>query len=221
MVFRSWRSGTLLSLAFERFNEMLERVERIFDIATDILLCKATDESDIEALKEEEKKTDALQTEIRRKTVEYLSLHPGGDVIAALLLFSVAKDAERLGDLAINILDARHLLTENVEHGEYAEALADLEAKLESMFKLTRRAFKEQDEKAAEKAVWIRAQAAAACNALLKRVMEDPNISVHRAVSYTLLERHFKRTAAHLYHIASAVLDPAMLIEHRKSPGGL
>jgi len=213
-----WRYGGLLTEAFSLFCRMLKTVWRMFETSKEMFGEVGKEKELVAELRRMEEETDGLHTEIRRKIVEYLSLVRDGDVIAALLLFSAVHDAERLADLAVNIAEAVRLLPPDGRGGQYFEEIKEVEKHLGRMVSLTVKAFSEQDEGAAKEALMLRAPIAAACNSLLSRIASDAEISPARAVALTLLERYFKRTAAHLFHIAATVANPKMVIEHTETP---
>jgi len=217
-MFDRWRYRGLLSDAFTLFCRMLEMVGEMFFQTKELMGPSGKPDRILERLRQLEDESDKLHTQIRRKIVEYLSLVPGGDVIAALLLFSAVHDAERLGDLALNIAETMQLVPAGGFEGPYFAEIKEIERRLERMFELTVRAFCGQDEKAAKEAIMMRAPLASACNALLSKIVSDQNILPSRAVCLTLLERYLKRSAAHLYHIAAIIADPRMGIEHTQTP---
>jgi len=215
---KRWRYSGLLTEAFSLFCRMLQTVWRMFEASKKVFRDVENEDEVVVELHRMEEETDNLHTEIRRKIVEYLSLVRGGDVIAALLLFSAVHDAERLADLAVNIAEAVRLLPPDKREGQYFGEIKEVEEHLERMVGLTVKAFSEQDEVAAKDALMLRAPIAAACNSLLSKIASDKGISPARAVALTLLERYLKRTAAHLFHIAATVANPKMVIEHTKTP---
>ena len=217
-MFERWRYGGILGEAFKLFKDMLRLTGEMFSRIQPLFTAETEAEKVLAELEALETESDKLHTSIRRKIVEYLSLVPGGDVIAALLLFAATQDAERLGDLAVNIAEAMELMHDKGRESSYMEEIKEFDRRLKRMFDLTYRAFCEQDEEAAREAVLMRAPIAAACNTLLARIVTDESITPARAVCLTLLERYFKRAAAHLYHIAIVVADPRSFIEHTKTP---
>ena len=217
-MFERWRYGGILGEAFKLFKDMLRLTGEMFSRIQPLFTAETEAEKVLAELEALETESDKLHTSIRRKIVEYLSFVQGGDVIGALLLFSAVHDAERLADLAVNIAEAVRLLPPDGRGGRYFEEIKEVEKHLGRMVSLTVKAFSEQDEDAAKEALMLRAPIAAACNSLLSKIASDAGISPARAVALTLLERYFKRTAAHLFHIAATVASPRMVIEHTKTP---
>jgi len=209
-----WRSKDLLSESFDIFKRMLSDVEWMFDVATDILLCKKEATDVEEEMSRKEKATDEAEMSIRRKMVEHLSIK-GEDVPAALVLFAVVKDAERIADMCVDIVSTSKKLKGGCATGPHSEQLSKMEKVLEEMFSKTRKAFVESDDKLAKEAMALRDDAKKHCERLMKSVL-DSSITVKEAVSYCLVGAYFRRVAAHLYHIAAGVVSPALLFEHRR-----
>lgn len=209
----SWRKKDLLSQAFDEFHQMLADTEWMFDMVTDVLLCKRPAADVKDQLEKKDEIVNNRERLVRRKIIEYLTLNPEGDVPAALVLFTVVKDAERLGDYCKNILEIAQFLPGCLEHGVYETPLTEMESEIELMFARTKKAFINSDEQVAREAVEIKRRISVKADMLLKQLLEDKNIPVRQAVIYTLLERYFKRVASHLDNIASAVLNPVSDID--------
>lgn len=215
-LFGIWKGKNLLGQAFDDFNSILEEAKWMFDKVTDILLGKAPASDFDDGIRARDSKVNDLERTVRRKIIEYLTFEPEGDTPAALLLFSVVKDAERLGDFCKDIMDIAGHFPTNQEHGAYREPLLKMEAQLEEMFSKAQRAFLESDEKLAKEVVATRAAVKGECRELLGRVMADNGLNAESAASYALVIYYFKRVAAHLFNIASSVLVSITDIGHYK-----
>jgi phosphate uptake regulator len=215
-LFRAWTGKDLLSQAFDDFNTMLEVAEQLFDRVTDVLLGKPGAEVQGNDLCAQDNRINELEHSIRKKIVEHLTFEPEGDRPAALLLFSVVKDAERLGDFCKEIMDiVTHFPTEK-SLGSYRDPFLQMEAQLEEMFSKARNSFLKSDEAMAKKVVGMRTTVKSECKELLARVMADDKLNSEAAASYALAIYFFKRVAAHLFNIASSILVPVMDIGHYK-----
>ena len=69
------------------------------------------------------------------------------DLPACLVLMSVVKDAERLGDYAKNIFEVTELLEKPLDKNIFEDLFGDLDKKIINEFSQTRAAFIESDEK--------------------------------------------------------------------------
>ena len=211
----AWRGKSLLSEALDEFNSILDAAEILFDQATDVLLGKI-DAGSAADLCSQDNRINDLERSIRSKIVEYLTFEPEGDRPAALVLFSVVKDAERLGDFCKDIMDLTPSFPKDKSLGAYKEPFLQMETQLEDMFALARRAFLESDEKLAKRVVETRVVVKSECKKLLAKVMTDKSLDPGSAASYALVIYYFKRVGAHLFNIASSVLVPLTDIGHYK-----
>jgi phosphate uptake regulator len=193
---------------------MLETAEQLFDQVTDVLLGKPGAENIDRDLCSRDSRINELERSVREKIVEYLAFEPEGDRPAALLLFSVVKDAERLGDFCKDIMEiAGHLPADKLP-GDYREQFVQMEAQLEDMFSKARNSFLESDEAMAKEVVGMRATVRTECRELLAKVMADGGLNSETAASCALAIYFFKRVAAHLFNIASSVFVPVTDIGH-------
>jgi phosphate uptake regulator len=216
-LFRAWTGKDLLSQAFDDFNAMLEVAEQLFDRVTDVLLGKPGAKVKDKDLCAQDNRINELEHSIREKIVEYLAFEPEGDRPAALLLFSVVKDAERLGDFCKDIMDIASHFPADKSLGNYKDLFLKMEAQLEEMFSKARNSFLKSDEDMAKEVVSMRATVKTECKELLARVMTDGQLDPETAASYALVIYFFKRVAAHLFNIASSTLVPVTDIGHYKS----
>ncbi|MCX7704564.1 MAG: hypothetical protein N2234_10810 [Planctomycetota bacterium] len=213
MLLSLWRSKDLLSESFDIFKEMLEDVEWMFDMTTDVLLCKKREDEIEKEIRKREKAVDKAEMEIRRKVIEHLSIK-GEDIPASLVLFSVVKDAERIGDLCIDILSAAHFATTTCPVGILAKHMEKLETSLESMFSKTRNAFLSSDDETAKGVMVLYEETKRDCDKLLDAVLKETSITLKDAVSYALISVYFRRVAAHIHHIAASIINPQLTFEH-------
>jgi phosphate uptake regulator len=215
-LFKAWSGKDLLSQAFDEFNTMLEVAEKLFDKVTDVVLCKPGAELPESELIAQDNRINGLERTIRTKILEYLSFEPEGDMPAALVLFSVVKDAERLGDFCKDIAELAAHFPSDQDLGTYREPFLQMESQLENMFSLARRAFLHSDRDLAQEVVRTRAAVKQECKDMLGQVMQDESLGSERAASFALVVYFFKRVGAHLFNIASTVLVPAAQIGHYK-----
>jgi len=215
-LFRAWSGKNLISEAFTEFNTMLEVAKDLFDKVTDLMLGKPGAKADDVSLCAQDGRINDLERSIRAKIIEYLSFEPEGDMPAALVLFSVVKDAERLGDFCKDIIEAATHFPVDKQLGQYREPFGQMETLLEDMFDKAQRAFMESDEKLAKQVVEARQVVKKECRDLLARIMADETLRPENAASYALVIYYFKRVAAHLFNIASSVLVSTMDIGHYK-----
>ncbi|MDJ0523221.1 MAG: PhoU domain-containing protein [Planctomycetota bacterium] len=86
-----------------KFGGMLASARRSFDMATEAYLAGADAEATNQAVVENDEGINELHRKIRRGLVIHASLRGAGEVPFSLVMISVAKDAELIGDYAKHI----------------------------------------------------------------------------------------------------------------------
>ena len=209
----AWRGHDALSEMLDEFQEILRDGEWMFRTVTAVMDRREKPETAHDAFFARDKEINARERDIRGRIVQHLGPGRDADVEPCLVMMSVVKDAERLGDYCKNILEIAQFLPGCLEHGVYETPLTEMESEIELMFARTKKAFINSDEQVAREAVEIKRRISVKADMLLRQLLEDKNIPVRQAVIYTLLERYFKRVASHLDNIASAVLNPVSDID--------
>jgi len=202
-----WKGKDFLSQVFEEFGSMLDDSEAMFRIVCGRLLDNV-DEPDLKKkIYEIDKRINDLQKKIRRRIVEHLSLQPTVNVTACLLLMSVVKDAERLGDYCKNLYEVTELLQKPVDKAMFTQYFDDVSGGIISLFVQTKEAFIEADEEKARKSWQYERAIAKKCDGIVSQVAKS-SLSVNEAVCFALVARHFKRIVAHLVNISTSVILP-------------
>jgi phosphate uptake regulator len=150
---------------------------------------------------------NSLQKDIRKRVVEHLSLQPTVDVAACLVLMSVVKDAERLGDYCKNLYEVTELLAKPVDRELFTKYFDGIEKDILTMFDLTEKAFIEADEEKARLTWDYKTRLTKDCNRIVTELAKC-DLSVNEAVCFVLVARYFKRLIAHLVNIATSVILP-------------
>lgn len=208
-----WKGKDFLLQVMEDFRIMLDEAETMFGV----VCARLTGGGDDPELKDRiygiDKKVNELQKEIRRRIVEHLSLQPTVDVNACLMLMSVVKDAERLGDYAKNLYEVTELLDQPIDKALFSQYFDNLDSDILKLFGQTKDAFIDGDEEKA-KATWdYHRRINKGCDKIVQDVAKS-SLSVNEAVCFVLIARHFKRVVSHLVNIATAVVLPLSNLDY-------
>lgn len=206
-----------LKTMLSEFTQMLEKTEWMYDIAIQVLMHKRQPEEVRQTIYAKDKEVNEHQRSIRRKIVRHLTLQPGVDVPACLVLMSVVKDAERIGDFCKNILDLATMFDVTFDRGRYKTPLIELSEQVENLFSKTRKAFERSDEEMARSVMTGGIRINKQCEMLLKQLMVD-NLPTKKAVGYTLMSRYFKRMSSHLTNIATSVVSSVDNLDYLDEP---
>ncbi|MCC5858990.1 MAG: phosphate uptake regulator PhoU [Ectothiorhodospiraceae bacterium] len=206
-IYSALTSENTINQAFEDLTRMLEHGAWMFDRANEVLHSTVPADQVRQPLYDRDQAINDLERSIRRKVLRYLTVNPGHDVAICLALMSVAKDAERIGDYCKNVFEVGAFYTEGFHVPKYHEPLDRTAEQMTRMFELVIAATRDSDERLARKALDSAGQIRRHCDRLIEELFRDEDqIAFHEAVAYSLLARHYKRVAAHLANIATAVM---------------
>ncbi|MFZ2145960.1 MAG: PhoU domain-containing protein [Sedimentisphaerales bacterium] len=202
-----WKGKEFLAQVFEEFKDMLDQTECMYKMVCSTLLDNVEEPNLKEKIYEIDKKVNRLQKNIRKRIVEHLSLQPTVGVSACLLLMSVVKDAERLGDYSKNLYEVTELLQKPIDKTVFSQYFGELDKDILTLFRQTKEAFMEADRSKAESSWNDEHRLAIQCDRIVRQLVKS-NLSVNEAVCFVLIARHFKRLTAHLVNIATSVILP-------------
>jgi len=202
-----WKGKDFLTEVLEEFKEMLNDTKRMF-VSVCGALIKGRGGPDLEdRIYKIDKRVNRLEREIRKRIVEHLSIRPGTDVPVSLVLMSVVKDAERVGDYCKNLLEITKLLDKPIEKNRFRELFNGIDKKILETFEMTEKAFIESDEEVAKQLMYLEREIVKNCDEIVEKTAKG-SLSANEAVCFALLARYFKRVAAHLANIGSSVILP-------------
>jgi len=202
-----WKGKDFLTEVLEEFKKMMGDNKYMFESVLNALMQGKVDSSLKDKVYEADKKVNLLEKEIRRRIVEHLSLRPSIDVPVSLVLMSVVKDAERIGDYCKNILEVAGFLKNPIRKDQFEKIFNHIDKQILDEFEKTEKAFIESDEEVAKEIMYIEREIVKNCDNIVKKLAEG-TLPTNEAVCFTLLARYFKRIAAHLANIGSSVILP-------------
>jgi phosphate uptake regulator len=202
-----WKGKDFLAQVLEEFKDMLNETRLMYEMVCNRLLDNVEEADLKKKIYEIDERVNNLQKHIRTRIIEHLSLQPTVDVTACLLLMSVVKDAERLGDYCKNLYEVTELLEKPIDKSVFSQYFNGLDKDILELFECTKEAFIEAEKSKAESAWNYEHRIAIRCDRILREIAKS-NLSVNEAVCFVLIARHFKRLVAHLTNIATSVLLP-------------
>ncbi len=204
---KMWKGKDFLEQVMEEFQKMLQDTQTMFEAVCRRLIHNEVESGLENRIYEIDKNVNEFERDIRKRILEHLSLQPSVDIPTSLLLMSVVKDAERLGDYAKNLLEVANLLKKPIDKKQYTEIFGNIENDILELFNKAQKAFIESDEDKAASSWDYETKVAKRCDEIIEKLSKS-NFSVNEAVCFTLMARHFKRLAAHLTNIATSVILP-------------
>jgi phosphate transport system protein len=202
--------------------QMLQAGRWMFEQASEALMRTADWSGLADELYARDRRINRIEQDVRERIITHLSLGNQTDLSACLVLMSVAKDAERIGDYCKNIFEVGKFYSRPYSHPQYAGPLAEVRGAVEPLFEQAERAFVEADRAAAHKVLDVAGSVTKRCDVLIQQLLSGGDQApADECVAYVLLARFYKRVAAHLGNIASSVVCPVPLIDYRvQAPSG-
>jgi phosphate transport system protein len=156
---------------------------------------------------------NAFERSIRKRVVAHLALPNRQDVAYCLALMSLVKDVERLGDYAKNVAEIPDIQHEPLPDDELKLELVEIRRAADSLFAATIEIFNESDNERAVDQIQQGRNLMRRCEALIQRIAR----SEHDAGTTTALvlgARFYKRIAAHLVNVLTAVVMPLHKLDY-------
>jgi phosphate transport system protein len=155
-----------------------------------------------------------MERRIRKQVITHLALGEGArDAPYGLLMMSLVKDAERIGDYCKNLAEVYDDGGGPIPDDENAAELTEIRAVVEDIFAATGRVFSASDTETALDLIRRGREVNRRCDALVKRVAG----SAHDAATTTTLvlgARYYKRIQSHLLNILSGVVMPLHKLDY-------
>ena len=189
-----------------QFGQMLDAGRHIFDSASNAFLGG----TDVEVIRRDlfdtDKQINLAEQQIRREIVVHSSVHGGSGFTACLVLMSVVKDAERVGDYAKNIFDLA-VLAPHSPTGEHRDKLIQLKDRISNCMAECRKIYDSQEEEDAAELIRESQEIEDICDKAVDDLVALAT-QLEMAPAYVLAYRYFKRVISHTRNIASSVVLP-------------
>ncbi len=209
-----WKGDAPLTDEYKVFDEMLRMDRDLFTRVVDAM----RDGSDLKSIEESiyrgDIKINKLERKLRKQIVTHLSLNPGQEVVASLVLMSIVKDAERLGDHCKNLYESAVHWGRPLSELAFASKLSEFILYVTETFEATIKAFDTEDDTLAAEIIQDEVRWNKRFDTMIDELVSS-DVSTREAVCTTLFLRTLKRVQAHLSNIASSVVLPVHRLDHR------
>ena len=189
----------------------------MFNRSTAPLASEGDAESDRDNLLKMDSKLNTLQQVIRRDIVTHISVQGVADVVPCLILMSLIKDVERIGDYCKNINEIFRSAP-YVKEDPLISTLLEMREKMLVWFEQTKRAFDGSDKELARSTRVDAYKHEKECDRFVWDLSKDNE--ERNAVAIAMLIRFFKRVAAHLGNICTSITMPFDKLDYFEKPGG-
>lgn len=209
-----FRSDEPLGRMAANFSRMLKLANELTIKAGDIYFGDRPTPDERTEVYKRDVKVNKLERKIRKQVIAHLSVHgTSADLPYALVLMSLVKDAERIGDYAKNLAETLDLAGVTLPDDELVGELREIRAGVESALATAGEVFARSDQEAAIDLIRQGRDITHRCDVLLSRVAR----SDHNAATTTALvlgTRFYKRIGAHLLNILSSVVMPLHKLDY-------
>jgi phosphate transport system protein len=208
-----FRSDNAIALMGEDFNKMLDLTHDL-TMRAGPLFFDGTNPDEHTEISRGDVKVNKLERKIRKKVIVHMALASNsGEAPYCLLLMSLVKDVERLGDYAKNIAeiydDGGGPLPQDANLAE----LQAIRAIVEATYSAVKEVFATSDVEGAVGLIQEGRDAMRRCDALITKVAHS-DYSAASTVSMVLGTRYYKRIEAHLLNVLSGVVMPLHKLDY-------
>lgn len=202
-----WRDSGIMKQVVQELGQMVADAQYVYTHAWEVCVGQAVIEETKDPLREADRAVNRGERGVRRMLVEHLTLNPGRDVSGCLAVMVMAKDIERIGDLAKDIFSLGSRFEGKARELKYFDRLDALSAKIGAYFPELQRAILDSNEEIARAILESNKGVKKECGGVLADLYAD-NVGTQEAVTTALLVRHFRRVNAHLCNAASGIIFP-------------
>lgn len=212
-LFNIWRDRSMFNAMYDEFTQMINNAEWMFREVCELLLGGEAGHETQKTLFKTDISINKAERRIRKRLLEHLNTHPQADIGACLVLMSVVKDAERIGDYCKNLFNVWRMYGGPLKPGRFAELIEEMRRRLLGTFGKVINAFTKVDEELGEELVENEVRYGKRLDDAIA-VLANSDLPAKDAVCLTLTLRHMKRVSGHLGNIASAVVMPVHKIDY-------
>lgn len=209
-----FRSDQPLQVMGENFAKMLRLTYEMTLQAGDIYFGGIVSPDDSTSLYKADIQVNKLERTIRKNVISHLSLSGSSPSLPyCLLLMSLVKDVERIGDYAKNLAEVRQYHPLPLPDDEYVGELQAIREGVEQSFSIAAEVFKTSDH---ERAVGLIRQGRSLtqrCDMLVSRVAAS-DYGARDATAVVMGTRFYKRIAAHVLNVLSSVVMPLHKLDY-------
>ena len=203
-----------------RFSRMLSLARENTLQAGEILFGGSGTTSERDDIYGKDVEINKLERSIRKRVVAHLSF-PGNttDVPYCLLMMSLVKDVERIGDYAKNVSEVTDFQEKGLPEDDLANELRSIRRDVEKMFQAASEVLESSHREQAMESIQIGRDIAHRCDRLIVRVARS-DYDAATAAAVALGSRYYKRIGGHLLNLLSSVVMPLHKVDYYDEDAG-
>jgi len=212
-LFKVLKGGRPLEEAGRDFSDMLQLVQEMLLEASEAYWERNQNPQKRTALSKKDVKVNKLERKIRKLIIAELSGPSPSDVPYGLLMMSLVKDVERLGDYAKNLAAVPQTIPAILPEDDVVSELKEIRRFVDELAQEAHKVYVAGDMEQAQSLTVEGRSISKRCQKLLPRIASGP-YSADVAVSLTLCTRFYKRIEGHLLNLLSGVIMPLHKLDY-------
>ena len=198
----------------ENFGSMLGLTLEMNIAAGQLFFGESDSATESKRIRERDIQVNQLERKIRRQVITHLAI-PGNeaDTPYSLLLMSLAKDVERLGDYAKNLSELIEIRSQPLPSGVTLNELQAIRLGVEHAFRLSSGVFVKSKKDQALELIEQGREMARRCDRLIVDIGHGDYDAATTAV-LILGTRYYKRIGGHVLNILSSVVMPLHKVDY-------
>ena len=211
---RIFRADDPLGRMGDNFAKMLRLTQDQTIKAGQIFFSKPASPEERTKIYKQDVKVNKLERKIRKQVIAHLSVAGNAaDVPYSLLLMSLVKDVERIGDYAKNLAETLDVSGAILPDDDTVAELKEICNGVEGVFEAVAEVFARSDEEEAVELIRQGRDMSHRCDALIDRIAKS-DYDAATTVAVTMGTRFYKRIGAHLLNILSGVVMPLHKLDY-------
>ncbi len=208
------RPGNPLSAMAHNFSEMLRLTCEMCKKAGDIYFHKSATLDDRDDIYQKDVRVNKLERTIRKQVVAHLSSGRNTpDLPYCLLLMTLVKDIERVGDYAKNLSEVVDIYSGPLPEDEFLGELTEIREGVEEAFAAVAEVFDSSDRDRAMDLIRQGKDSAKRADELLASVARS-NHKAGETAAIVLGARYYKRIGGHVLNLLTSVVMPLHKVDY-------
>ncbi len=209
-----FRSDNPLTTMGKNFGRMLKITYDTTMKAGDVFTGKGLKPEERTWIYEQDVEVNKLQRTIRKQVIAHLSIQTSApDLPYCLLLMSLVKDVERLGDYAKNVSEIADIIDGPLPEDDLCAEFQEIRLGVEAAFSATSDVFERSDTERAMELTRQGQDLARRADMLIERIAHSCHDS-NTVTSLVLGTRYYKRIGGHVLNILSGVTMPLHKLDY-------
>lgn len=208
------RADDPLGAMGEEFRRMLSVTYEMTVLAGEMYFGKKPNPEERSHIYEQDRQVNMMERRIRKLVVAHLSIPSNrASVPYCLILMSLVKDVERLGDYAKNLSEVIDIHPGPLTEDDNVSELREIRAGVERSFQAAYEVFSTSDRERALELIMAGRELAHRTDALIVRIAEGP-YDARTAAALVLGARYYKRIGGHVLNVLSSVVMPVHKVDY-------